>query len=421
MLRRLTYLKSEYPSQFWLLFWGYLISTIGASMIWPFLMIYVSEQLQMPLTTTASMMTVNAATGLIFSFIGGSLIDRAGRKWIMVISLVVNGLGYILLNNASTLAAFAVLMAISGAFNPLYRIGADAMMADLIPPKKRLDAYSLLRMGHNVGVALGPAIGGFIATRSYSIAFAIAAAGMLGYALLLSIFAKETMPQEHRVGIHERDRLGGYRQVLRDKPFMFFSGTFILTQICSAIMWVLLAIYAKQNYQVPESQYGLIPTTNAVMVVLFQLMVTRITKRYPPLFMLASGSFLYGLAVGSVALGQGFWAFLGSMIIMTVGELILIPTATTLTANLSPQDMRGRYMSIYGLTWGIASGIGPVIGGLLNDNIGPTAIWYGGLVIGMIATASFIGLGVQYSKTITSSMDVVGDPKETELPVPPAN
>lgn len=224
----------------------------------------------------------------------------------MVISLVVNGLGYILLNNASTLAAFAVLMAISGAFNPLYRIGADAMMADLIPPKKRLDAYSLLRMGHNVGVALGPAIGGFIATRSYSIAFAIAAAGMLGYALLLSIFAKETMPQEHRVGIPERDRLGGYGQVLRDKPFMFFLGTFIPTQICSAIMWVLLAVYAKQNYQVPESQYGLIPTTNAVMVVLFQLMVTRITKRYPPLFMLASGSFLYGLAVGSVAVGQGF-------------------------------------------------------------------------------------------------------------------
>jgi MFS family permease len=421
MIRRLTYLKSEYPTQFWLLFWGYLISTIGASMIWPFLMIYVSERLQMPLTTTASLMTINAATGLIFSFIGGSLIDRLGRKWIMVISLVVNGIGYILLNNASTLEAYAMLMAISGAFNPLYRIGADAMMADLIPPKKRLDAYSLLRMGHNVGVALGPAIGGFIATRSYSITFAIAAAGMLCYALLLSIFAKETLPQTHRDDVREKDKPGGYGQVLRDKPFMFFSATFVLTQMCSAIMWVLLAVYAKQNYQVPESQYGLIPTTNAVMVVLFQLMVTQVTKRYPPLFVLASGSFLYGLAVGSVALGQGFWAFLGSMIIMTVGELILIPTATTLTANLSPKDMRGRYMSIYGLTWGIASGIGPVIGGLLNDNIGPAAIWHGGFVIGMIATASFFGLGVQYSKTITSSMGIAGDPEEIELPVPPAN
>lgn len=396
MLLRLTYLKSKYPSQFWLLFWGYLISTIGASMIWPFLMIYVSERLQMPLTTIASLLTVNAAAGLIFSFLGGSLIDRAGRKWIMVISLVVTAIGYILLNYAGTLAAFAVLMAISGAFNPLYRIGADAMMADMIPSEKRLDAYSLLRIGHNVGVALGPAIGGFIATRSYTTAFAIAAAGMLGYALLLTFYAQETLPQAGRDSPAKKDSLGGYGQVLRDKPFMFFSGTFVLTQMCSAIMWVLLAVYAKQNFQVPESQYGLIPTTNAVLVVLFQMMITQVTKRYPPLFMLATGSFLYALAVGSVALGQGFWAFLGSMIILTAGELILIPTATTLTANLSPADMRGRYMSIYGLTWGIASGIGPVLGGALNDNIGPTAIWYGGFVVGMIATASFVGLGIHF-------------------------
>jgi MFS family permease len=397
MLHRLSDLKNKYPPQFWLLFWGYMISTIGASMIWPFLMIYVSERLQMPLTTTASLMTINAATGLVFSFIGGSLIDRAGRKWIMVISLMVNGIIYILLSSSSTLAAFALLMAVAGAFNPLYRIGADAMMADMIPQEKRLDAYSLLRMGHNVGVALGPAIGGFIATRSYTITFAIAAASMLGYSLLLSFFAKETLPQRDREVKQVKSSRGGYGQILRDKPFMLFSGTFVLTQMCSAIMWVLLAVYAKQNFQVPESQYGLIPTTNAVMVVVFQMMVTRITKRHPPLFVLATGSFLYGLAVGSVALGQGFWAFLGSMIILTLGELILIPTATTLTANLSPVDMRGRYMSIYGLTWGIASGIGPVLGGLLNDTIGPIAIWYGAFVVGMIATACFVWLGFRFS------------------------
>ena len=399
MFSRIIDLKNKYPSQFWLLFWGYLISTVGASMIWPFLMIYVSEQLQMPLSTTASLMTINAAAGLVFSLIGGSLIDRAGRKWIMVISLVVTGIYYILLSQASTLPAFALLMALSGAFNPLYRIGADAMMADLVPQEKRLEAYSLLRMGHNVGVALGPAIGGFIATRSYTTAFYIAAAGMLSYAFLMTFFGKETLPVVSKESKRVKESFGGYLPVLRDKQFMYFTGTFILTTMCSAIVWVLLAVYAKQNFQVPESQYGLIPTTNAVMVVLFQMLVTQVTKRYPPLVMLATGSFLYGLAVGSVALGQGFWAFLGSMVILTIGELILAPTATTLTANLSPIDMRGRYMSVYGLTWGIASGIGPVIGGLLNDFIGPRAIWYGGFLIGMIATASFVWLSLRPPKS----------------------
>jgi MFS family permease len=415
MRLRFPVLKNQYPRQFWLLFWGLLISTIGASMIWPFLMIYVSERLSLPLTTIASLMTLNAAVGLVFSFIGGNFIDRAGRKWIMVISLAINGLVYILLSYSNTLAAFAILMALSGAFNPLYRVGADAMMADLIPAEKRLDAYSLLRMGNNVGVALGPAIGGFIATRSYTTAFFLAAAGMLTYSLLLTFFARETLPRDSGKEKKEKESLGGYGRALRDKPFMLFSGTFVLTQICAAIMWVLLAVYVKQNYQIPESQYGWIPTTNAVMVIAFQMLVTSISKRYPPFFLLAFGSLLYAAAVGSVALGQAFWAFLTSMVILTVGELILVPTATTLAANLSPQDMRGRYMSIYGLTWGIAAGIGPILGGFLNDNIGPTAIWYGGLLVGLVAAGIFVILGIRYASTISSSMNPICHQEQAEI------
>jgi MFS family permease len=78
------------------------------------------------------------------------------------------------------------------------------------------------------------------------------------------------------------------------------------------------------------------------------------------------------------------------MVIMTIGELILIPTATTYVANLAPAEMRGRYMSVYGLTWGVATGIGPVLGGFLNDNFGPTTIWIGAFLIGISSTAGFL-------------------------------
>jgi len=81
----------------------------------------------------------------------------------MVISLAVTGLSFLLMIPANTLMAFALLMGLQGAFRPLFQVGADAMMADLVSPEQRADAYSLLRMIKNVGVALGPAIGGFIA------------------------------------------------------------------------------------------------------------------------------------------------------------------------------------------------------------------------------------------------------------------
>jgi MFS family permease len=392
LLSKVQRLRKEYPRQFWLLFFGMLISTIGSSMIWPFLMIYVSEQLSLPLTSVASLMTLNAAAGLLFSFLAGPITDRVGRKWVMVVSLAVNGLVYLFMSRAATLPAFALLMTISGAFNPLYRVGADAMMADLIPSPRRPEAYSLLRMSNNLGVALGPAIGGLIATASYAIAFYIAASGMIIYSLLLFIFAAETLAYRSRDSLAQNERFGGYDRILKDRPFISFSAAITLTTICAAVMWVLLSVYAKTNFGVPENLYGMIPMTNALMVVFLQLPVTRITKRFAPLLMLAAGSLFYAVGVGSVALGNGFWSFWISMVIMTIGELILIPTATTYVADLAPAEMRGRYMSIYGLTWGIAIGIGPVLGGFLNDSLGPTSIWVGAFIIGLFSTASFLFL-----------------------------
>ena len=404
IIGRIQRLKAQYPRQFWLLFWGMLISTIGSSMIWPFLMIYVSGQLDLPMATIASLMTFNAVAGLIFSFVAGPATDRFGRKWIMVISLVGNGAVYLFLGRATTFPAFIILMSLGGAFNPLYRIGADAMLADLIPAEGRPDAYALIRTSNNLGVALGPAIGGFIATTSFAIAFYLAALGLMAYGLLLAFFGHETLTFIKPATRLVKEPFGGYGRIFRDRRLITFTLNFTLTSICAAIMWVLLSVYTYTYYGLPEKFYGLIPTTNAIMVVTLQLAVTNVTKRRPPLLMLAIGTLFYAIGVGSVALGQGFWGFWMSMVILTIGELILVPTATTYVANMAPPEMRGRYMSIYSLSWGIAFGIGPVLGGLLNDNIAPAAIWYGGLVIGLVSAASFMFLTPRVSRPIEATI-----------------
>jgi MFS family permease len=284
-------------------------------------------------------------------------------------------------------------MAMAGAMNPLYRVGADAMMADLIPSENRPEAYSLLRMSNNLGVAIGPAIGGFIAARSYGTVFALAAAGMITYGLLLAIFGKETLPevaQKNPRKMNFRGLLSGYKQILRDSPFITFTIGFAFTMMCSAVLWVLLSVYAKTNFGLSESQYGWIPTTNAIMVVTLQILVTRWTKKKPPLWVMALGAFLYTFGVMSIAWGSGFWSFWLSMVVMTFGELVIVPTATTYAANLAPVDMRGRYMSIYGLSWSFAMALGPLSGGMLNDALGPQYIWYGGGLIGSIGTIIYL-------------------------------
>lgn len=394
LTRKFTELKESYPPQVWLLFWGTLVSTSGMSMIWPFLVVYISQELALPLTTVTSLIALNSIMSLSTSFLAGSITDRIGRKWAMVISLTVNGLAFLGMVPASTYWHYALLMAVRGAFQPLYRVGTDAMLADLVPAGKRADAYALNRLGKNVGVAVGPALGGVFISISYGIAFALAAGTTVFFSILIALFALETLPagaRRQHAASHPAP-LSGYRVIFRDRVFIIFIGGFILRQISASILWVLLAVYAKDNFGLNENLYGLIPTTNALMVVFLQLWVTRRTQRFPPMKVMFWGTLLYGIGVGSVALGSGFWGFWTSMVILTLGELMVIPTASSYTANRAPEAMRGRYMSLLALTWGAGSMIGPVLGGFLNDQFHPVAIWLGGGGAGLLGALVYLVL-----------------------------
>ena len=136
----------------------------------------------------------------------------------------------------------------------------------------------------------------------------------------------------------------------------------------------------------PEALYGWIPTTNALMCVFVQYPVTNITRNRPTLPVLGMGMLIYALGAGSVALMSSFWGFWLSMVILTFGELTLVPTASKYVADLAPADLRGRYMSMHWLGWGLARTLSPILGGFLNDNIAPRAIWIGGLLIGLTST-----------------------------------
>lgn len=135
---------------------GIVISTAGGSMIWPFLLIYVSGKLHLPLSTVALLISINAGTGLFASFLAGTLTDKIGRKAVMIFSLAMNGIAYFFLMRAETYPQFVVLMILIGLSNPLYQVGADAMLADMIPSEQRTDAYAINRIANNAAFALGP-------------------------------------------------------------------------------------------------------------------------------------------------------------------------------------------------------------------------------------------------------------------------
>ena len=278
LINRLRYLYNEYPRQYWLMILGIVLATAGSSMIWPFLLIYASGKLDLPLSTIATLISISAGTGILASLIAGTLADKVGRKVVMNFSLTVNGIAYFLLMRAETYPQFVGLMIMVGLSNPLYQVGADAMLADMIPSEKRNNAYAVNRIAHNAAFALGPAIGGFLATRSYDLAFYCAGIGFLSYSVILFFLARETLTKSSSDITIPASQAEGYGHVLQDKHYMAFVAMLSLGLIAPTMLWILMPVYTKTNYGIPEALYGWIPTTNAVMCVFVQYWVSNITR-----------------------------------------------------------------------------------------------------------------------------------------------
>lgn len=387
MLTKITTLRNRFPTQFWLIFFGMLLRTMGASMVWPFMSIFFANKLAISLTTVGYLMMINSVMSMVFAFVGGHLADKIGRKWVIVLGLMVHAIGYFFTGRASTLWEVVIFFGFCGGFGTIYNVGADSMVTDLVAEDDRPEAFSLLRLSQNVGVALGPAIGGFLSVISYTITFTAGSLAMMAFALLIMVMAKETLPAKSTEVEVEKD--GGYGKVFRDSHFMIYILFMIIISLAPSLIWTMMAVYSKNLYGVSEAMFGFIPTANAIMVLLFQLPITAYFKRLNPLRASAIGALFFTIGVLSVAFMQNFTGFLISMIIATIGELIIMPTSTNYAAHLAPISMRGRYMSIYSLTWGIAYGIGPLAGGIINDSIAPVMVWYFGGLVGMVAVVGF--------------------------------
>ncbi len=394
--------RTRYPRQFWLLLWGTLITRAGVSMTWPFVTIFITQKLGVPLAVATLLLTVQSIFSIAGMAVIGPLMDRFGRKGAMVAAQFIVAAMLIGMGLSEQLGIWIVLMAIYGAIFPVFITGTNTMVADLVEEETRTSAYALTRMSANFGIAVGPIIGGIVALHSIETVYFITATIQLVVGGLMVVFIAETIPKQ-KIENSDSPTESGYRFLLRDRTFLSFGLAYILVQIGYTQMFMLLPIYSSENFGLQPEHYSLLFTVNASMVVLLQYSITLITMRYRVLPTIAVGALFYALGIGSVALGSTLPAFLLSMAVMTIGELIIAPTATAYVARIAPLEMRARYMGIFGIAFPVAMGIGPVIGGYLSDNISPVAIWYGAGLAALVGAAVFLMLARREQDTVDES------------------
>jgi MFS family permease len=242
----------------------------------------------------------------------------------------------------------------------------------------------------------------------------------LVYAGFVLVALPETMPElnSERSEQSLAGPTGGYGTALRDSVFIAFLAISTLMVLVYVQMNSTLSVYLRDVHGISPKGFGTILSLNAAMVVLFQFWITRRIARYQAMGLLAAGSLFYAVGFGMYGFVRNYPLFLVAMVIITIGEMLVTPTAQSLVARLAPEDMRGRYMALYGLSWIVPNALGPLAAGILMDNYNPDWVWYAGGLISIAVAIGYLALnaGAEERLIIGKTAMDKGNLADSEIP-----
>lgn len=385
---------NDYPRTYWTLMGVSFIDHLGGALLFPFFALYITSKFNVGMTEVGILFALFSISSFIGSALGGALSDRLGRRGMLIFSLISTSISSVLMGLVNSLELFYLLALLVGIFTDVGGPARQAMMADLLPEEKRVSGFGIFRVVFNISAAIGPAIGGFMATRSYLVLFLTDALLSFITAILVYRYIPETKPEQHTD--ITRESIGttfrGYFIVFKDRIFMFYIFASVLAGLVYMNFNTTLGVFLRDYRGIPESGYGLLITINAAMVVIMQFSISRVIDRYKPMVMMALGTLLSGMGFALFGFVHSYGLAIVAMVILTIGEMIWAPVSNALVAMFAPEDKRGRYMAAFGFSWGIPFAIGPLMAGGILDSGNGDWLWYACGILGVLGTLCFLAL-----------------------------
>lgn len=414
MIKKFRASIEELPPKFWVLVGAAFVDRVGGTMIHPFFALYITQKFNVGMTQAGLLLGAFSISGFVGNILGGALADRYGRKTIVLIGLVFSALSAISMGLAQQLWVFYVLAVLVGLLSDIAGPAWQAMIADILPEDKRTEGFGMLRVVGNLAWIVGPTIGGLIASRSFLLVFILDSICSLITAFIIFKRIPETKPPEI-VAMQKSESifetLRGYSVALRDRLFMVYIGASMLMVVVYLQMYNSLSVYLRDQHGISTQQYGYLLTSSAVMVVICQFWVSRQVKDYPPMLMLALGAGFYMLGFSMFGIVAVYGLFVAAILLITVGEMIIMPVSQNLAVKFSSLEMRARYMAVFSMTWAVPAAVGPAAAGLILDYANPNLVWYIGGILCALSALSFIVLHRATQRRF-SSLDPAAQPAD---------
>ncbi|MDU0286673.1 MDR family MFS transporter [Staphylococcus pseudintermedius] len=354
------------PKEIWWLVIGMAINITGASFLWPLNTIYMNEELGKSLSTAGLVLMVNSFGMIVGNLLGGTLFDKLGGYRTIMLGTIVSLCATILLNFLHDWPWYAIWLIMLG-FGGGMIIPAIYAMAGAVWPQGGRQTFNAIYLAQNIGVALGAALGGFVAELSFNYIFM---ANLAMYVIFFFI-ALFQFNMDYQATVKHQETLENVAHIQNKKHFTALILLCVMFALCwiAYVQWQTTIASFTQSIGISMSQYSLLWTVNGVLILVGQPLIL-------PIIHLIKGQLKKQLYFGLVvfilsffvtSFATSFSIFVVGMVIMTFAEMFVWPAVPTIANNLAPKGREGVYQGIVNSASTVGKAFGPLVGGILVD------------------------------------------------------
>jgi MFS family permease len=381
------------------LFLAQVVNSVG-HFVHPFLTLFLTRKLGMDAGEAGFFVLLSLTAWVPGSLIGGKAADTVGRKRTMTLFQALAALGLVPCAFLGASRAVAWLLVGVSFLHGIAEPVNDAMLTDLTSPGQRKAAFSLLYLGHNIGVAVGPMIAGFLFNRHLRWFFLGDALTSLAAVALVAVFVRESLPGKEEIrrsfsagsGPEKAER-GSLLAVLLRRPFLV---AFLFISIPFSL------VYSQSNFSLPlqmtalfgesgAATFGVLLSVNAAAVTVLTTVVLHLTGRVPPALTVSLAGVFYAAGFGLIGLVRSVPLLILSTLVWTIGEILQTTGAGAYVAGHSPMTHRGRINSVAPIIMWSGQAAGPPLAGWAIERFSLAVIWPATLALGL-AGAVLMGL-----------------------------
>ncbi len=322
-------------------------------------------------SVSGTLVAIGALSAAVYSFFGGRLSNRIGRKPLIAAGLILFGIGAFMLSRSSSLPVLIIFRIIQMAGYSMVLTSAAIALIDVIPKERIGEGVGYSGLGNSLGQSIGPSFAlalyyrfdnGFLAVVS-----AILVIGLISAVLTFTLLNYESKPDYTRP-VPAADKAakgnGGIWSFLEKKaiPASAINCLFLLS---TSVITIYLTLYAERS-GIPNA--GLFFILSVIAMVLARLFFGRLSDRHHVLIAVVPGLIL--IIIGYVMLIAGptyHWMFYAAGALYGLGSGITTPALNAQAVRRSGHDRTAAATATYQLLLNLAFVLGPIILGIIID------------------------------------------------------